>query len=256
MRTLLTALFVLLLPVGPAPAQAGPTVALTPIVHRGYDGAHRESSLAGVERLAQTGVPYVELDTRWTADHVAVIWHDPALWAAPRCQGAGMGRLVAELRIEEVSATTCEGLPVASLVQLVGLLVSYPSVRLWLEPKVGDVPAVLAVTEPIRTRVTLESTVPAYLRTASTAGYVACYLGRPLADLLGGAKANGWPCVAPVFTDPQITRARVLAGRGSGIVTVPWTVNDPAALLRMCQAGVRSVITDVADAPGRIACSA
>jgi glycerophosphoryl diester phosphodiesterase len=222
------------------PASAAAGGPLVPVAHRGDDGWHRESSMVGYSVLARDRAPWVEADIRWTADGHAVIWHDPALWWS--CSGPGAGQPVAALTLATVRATTCEGLPIATLAELVALLVANPATGLFVEPKAGGPHAILAIVEPLRGRTVLESFSTYDLHTARSYSWPACYLGASLPSLIGGARVNRWGCVGPPTS--QVTRALVTQARGYGIDVIPFTPNSQADLTAMCQRGARRVFTD------------
>jgi glycerophosphoryl diester phosphodiesterase len=224
-----------------APTPAAAAGPLVPVAHRGYDGWHRESSLVGFGVLVRDGAPWVEADARWTADGHAVIWHDPALWTS--CSGPGAGQQVAALSLAQVRATTCAGLPVATLGELVELLEG-AATGLYLEAKAGGVPSLVTAVEPLRGRAWIQAKTTAELNTVKAAGLGACYLGRALPDLIGGARANGWGCVIPSAADPNLTAARVSQARGYGVDVVPYGANTTAELTAVCRTGARRVITD------------
>jgi glycerophosphoryl diester phosphodiesterase len=214
---------------------------LTPISHR-----------ANEIGLPATGA--FELDTRWTSDGVAVTWHDPAYWPEPRCTGPAAGRSVASTSFSEAAQTVCAGATILTLDQVLTLMQANSGLTLWLEPKAGGTPAILTTFSSVKSRVAIQAKTPTELNQAKVAGFLPCYLGRGLADLIGGAKANGWKCVEPDHRDTALTATRVAAAKAVGIQVIPFTVNTQADLLRVCKTGVRTVITDIPELARSVSC--
>jgi glycerophosphoryl diester phosphodiesterase len=96
-----------LLALGLASALAAPALALDLQAHRGGRGLRPENTLAAFENAIRMGVTTLELDIAITADNVAVISHEPALYPGTARDADGRwlkepGPLIRSLTLAEV----------------------------------------------------------------------------------------------------------------------------------------------------------
>jgi glycerophosphoryl diester phosphodiesterase len=226
------------------------------IAHRGGAGLAAENTMAAFAQAYALGLRYLETDVRLTADGVCVLFHD-----------AGTGRLtgspgrVRTLTWAQLHRRSVLGAgPVARLEEL---LAAFPDARLQIDLK--DPRAIGRIAATVRglgatDRVCLAGTADQWLADARAV------LGRHLATAMGwqstvrlvtaarlGLRPRGVvpaPFVhvpvrlqgVPVFFDRLVAIAAELGSR-----VVVWTVDDPAIMVRLLDAGVHGLITDRPD---------
>jgi glycerophosphoryl diester phosphodiesterase len=76
-------------------------------------------------------------------------------------------------------------------------------------------------------------------------GWTAGFAEKVPGSVPGMVKAAGGQIWSPFFRD--LTQAQVQEAQGLGLQVVPWTVNEPADLLRVIDLGVDGLITDYPD---------
>ena len=215
--------------------------------HRGFVNSRApENTLLAVEQALRVGADGVEVDLRLTADGVPVLHHDPTFRRT-----AGDPRHVADLRLSELPRIA--GWPVATLADLLDLV--GPRGRLVLELKPPPLRAdgerlACAVGQVVarhrQTQVTISSfdrRLMQHVRTLDLPVRTAL-LGRPglpLSVVLGRARADGHDEVHP-HVNSVLRRLELLIR--PGLAVIPWTVDRPADLGRLSDAGAAAVICD------------
>jgi glycerophosphoryl diester phosphodiesterase len=210
--------------------------------HRGCRGAFPENTLAAFEHALASGCEGFELDVRRTADGVPVIWHDASL----------RGRFVSR----QSFAALCERCrlpsrlprrPVIELCELESVLARFAHRAFMdIELKVRGVEA--EVVRLLR-------------RYPPTHGYVISSFRRPVLLALHRIdpalplglifdrmpRARVWHNLPIQFVKPKVrlvTPARVRHFHAQGLKVLTWTVNHPAAIHRLAEAGVDGMIGD------------
>ena len=227
------------------------------IAHRGGAGLGVENSLQAFGRSAALGVRYLETDVRVTADGELVCFHDSTLDRVTGCAGQVTQQTLASVRTLRVQGTE----PIPTLDEV---LDAFPSAYLTVDLKdqaaIG--PMVRTLRRPgVAERVCVAGAWDGWLqRIRSEVPGVATVAGMALADRAPGrAPAPGvrpHPLLAsapfahvpvrlgrvPVFVDRFVSMAHDL-----GVRVVVWTVDDPALMHRLFDAGVDGVISDRPD---------
>jgi glycerophosphoryl diester phosphodiesterase len=74
--------------------------------HRGSRGQRTEESLWAFAYAMEIGVDTLEMDTLFTKDEVAVIWHDHSI-SAEKCSGDFVGEYIANLTLAQIKTLDC-----------------------------------------------------------------------------------------------------------------------------------------------------
>ncbi|MDH5437041.1 MAG: glycerophosphodiester phosphodiesterase family protein [Gammaproteobacteria bacterium] len=150
------------------------------VAHRGYASCYPENTLSAVGAALEAGACYIEIDIQMTSDGVPVLLHDDSL-----LRTAGRIEKINEMTIENLSSiyvgesgrfgnTFCKE-PVATLAQLVELLLQWPAVTVFIELKEESleifgadmmVDSVMKTIELVKDRVVIISFDDASLRYA------------------------------------------------------------------------------------------
>ncbi|WP_198664324.1 glycerophosphodiester phosphodiesterase family protein [Jiangella endophytica] len=227
------------------------------IAHRGGAGLAAENTLAAFERSYALGVRYLETDVRITSDGVCLAFHDARLGRVTDGRG-----LVRRRTWDEVRRLTVLGSePVA---RLDDLLAAFPDARFVIDVK--DEASLEPLSRVLRSanaveRVCLAGAWDGWLAAlrADLGPGLSCALGwRSLVSWLACSHgrvapprrvANGgfvhvplrWGRL-PIFIDRLVEGAHDL-----GLRLIVWTVDDPATMHRLINAGVDGIITDRPD---------
>ncbi|WP_198156433.1 glycerophosphodiester phosphodiesterase [Thermobifida cellulosilytica] len=223
----------------------------------GPDGRVRtdlENTAAAFEHAVRLGYRYLETDVRATADGVLLAFHDPVLDRVTDRTGA-----VAELPYAEVARARVGGSePVPLLEDLLGAL---PEARFNIDVK-DD-----AAVEPLRRvlrrtnawhRVCVGSFSQARLERVRRTFDRPVALSSGPVDVLRVRLASLVPLLLPLARRdvscvqiplryrgfPLLTRDLVAAAHRLGLQVHVWTVNDPALMGRLLDAGVDGIVTD------------
>jgi glycerophosphoryl diester phosphodiesterase len=210
--------------------------------HRGCRGDFTENTFAAFDHAIESGCDGFELDVRLTADAVPVIWHDA------RLRGRFISRqLFSTLRQRCLIAHRLPRRPVIELCQLEDVLARYSHVA-WIDIE-------------IKVR-GLEAQVAALLqRYRPTRGFVVSSFRRPVLDVLHGLdptlplalifdrmpRPKLWRDLPIQYVKPAarlVTATRVRQFHAEGKKVLTWTVNHPAAMRRLIDAGVDGMIGD------------
>ncbi len=228
--------------------------------HRGGGAEAPENSLAAFAHMRSLGVRHLETDAHATADGVVVLHHDDTVDRTYDGTGA-----ISDLTWEQISHlrnAAGERMPL-----LAEVLDAGSDMYLNIDAKADDVVDplldVLAAHDAFG-RVLLASFSEARLariRAAVPADQVTTSLGVPaVARLVGAAQtamdAEDWHVPGPrhgvrAVQVPErygplrvVTRRFVATAHAAGLAVHVWTVNDPAAMVRLLDLGVDGLITD------------
>lgn len=227
------------------------------IAHRGGTGLGPENTLATFARATALGIGYLETDVHTTRDGVLVCFHDRQLRRVTGAPGTVAGLDLADVRTLRVDGTE----PVPTLAEA---LHAFPGSRFAVDLKDDRSVAALAdllLANPgwagrlcvagawSRWLLRLQDRVPEVttaLGWRSLSTLVAC--SRSRAPLPGGAGRGTFAHVPlrlggmPVYAERVVARAHHL-----GVRVVVWTVDEPALMHRLLDAGVDGLITDRPD---------
>lgn len=229
------------------------------IAHRGgaalAENVGRENSLASFQAAVDLGVTYLELDVRASSDGEAFVFHDATLERVT----AGAGPLEA-LTAAEIAGIRLDGGD--AIPRLADVLDGFGGVRLNIDVKSMAVvaPAIAAIDaadawdrvviaafsherlERVRTErpQALTSASPKEIAALRFAGR----RGRAQA-VAGGAVAAQVPLRhrgVPIVTGGFIRSAHL-----AGLQVHVWTIDEPAVMIRLLDAGVDGIVTDRPD---------
>lgn len=235
--------------------------------HRGGAGRAPENTLAACRQALDSGVRWVEVDVRRTADGVPVLIHDDTVDRTTDGRGAVGELSFAQLRQLDAGgwfADPYRGEPVPSLEELLALVARYPDAGAYLEVKEGgeggrrlaEQVVELADRFGLAGRVRLASfEAEPLLRAAELRPplvRVALQDAFDPADPLEFVRSRGAQVWGPHHR--AVTQDRVALLHGQGVGVYAWTVNDPADALRLWEAGLGGHPEDAVatDFPDRI----
>lgn len=225
--------------------------------HRGLATAAPENTLPSFAAAIAAGADYLETDVQVSRDGVAVLSHDPEL-AVP-----GVGRVtIAALTTPELADIDLGG---AGIPTLADALAAFPGARFNIDVKAdgAERPSARAVRDAAAVhRVLITSfsesrrrrtigLLPGAATSASRRGVVAA-----LAAAASGSPARFRAALAGVsalqvperYGPVKVVTPRLLRlARTTGVEVHVWTVNDPAAMVRLVESGVDGIVTDRAD---------
>ncbi len=223
------------------------------IAHRGASTAFPENTLAAFRGAAELGADAVEFDVRRTADGRPVIHHDPAvpglgpIYSFP---AADLRRRAPWLPTLEEALKACTGLWVDVEVKnspaepdrdpghaVVAEVVRHLDTAAWREKSVvssfnqGTLARVRALAPALLTGLLADRllSTPAAIELAREGGHRL---------LLPQAAALAGPAASPAIE----------AAHRAGLLVVAWTVDEPAEVRRLADAGIDGVITNRPDA--------
>ncbi len=225
--------------------------------HRGLTTGALENTLAAFDAALAAGAGYLETDAHATADGIAVLLHDAELRRI-----ASLDLAVSSLTLPELRAIRPIGEQICTLVEA---LRTFPSARFNIDVKSAS--AAEAVARAVREADALDRVLVASfsrrrrLRTLARVGDVAAsasaieVLAAVVAALFGLR-----PLVRRVLRNvdavqmPQkiagirlSTPRLIRAFHRAGVEVHVWTVNDPAEMRRLLDAGVDGIVTDRCD---------
>jgi len=221
------------------PRRPGPLV----LAHRGGLERAPENSMAAFDDAIAAGVDYVETDVRHSFDGVAFLAHDRTLRAD--CTPYA-GQAVMALTAAQLAEVRCAGQPIPRLADLVDRLTRPDAARVSLMAEVKDVDPVGVSDELARLgwrRAVVQSfnldalrlieRISPQVRTCPliwTADQLPAAL-KVTRDCIGA----DWRAVDAEFVD---------RAHAAGSVVFPYTVDDPAQMRALADAGVDGLITD------------
>jgi glycerophosphoryl diester phosphodiesterase len=244
----------------PRPYLAAPRPRI--IAHRGLAVGALENSLAAFRAALDAGAGYLETDAHATADGQAVLLHDPELRRI-----ASLDVRVDKLSLAELRAIGPVGDEICTLIDA---LQTFPSARFNIDVKSAS--AIVPVAEAIvaagaEDRVLIASfssrrrkAALARIGSAATSASAPQVLGALIAAVIGlsplvrailrGVDALQIPetVLGLATTSPRIVKAFHRARVEVHI----WTVNDPADMRRLLDAGVDGIVSDRCDVLGEV----
>jgi glycerophosphoryl diester phosphodiesterase len=228
------------------------------LAHRGLAVDAPENTLLAFARALAAGVTHLETDVHASADGVAILSHDPDLFRLT-------GRRV---RIDQLTASELTRIDLGesqTFVTLSAALEAYPDARFNIDitAAAAAVPAIEAIRGAHAERRVLIGSfsnarrlavvrrLPGVATSVSSRGAViatwagALGLRRVVRFALRGVQAVQLPVrVLGVRT----TSPRVIAAyHSAGVEVHIWTINDPAEMTRLLDAGVDGLVSDRAD---------
>jgi glycerophosphoryl diester phosphodiesterase len=236
--------------------------------HRGASGEAPENTLPAFARARAQGVPYLEMDCHATRDGEIVVLHDAELERTTDGSGPVRGLALAELeRLDAGYRFTPDGesFPFRGqgirVPRLEEVLRSFPDARINLEIKQADPPIAERVVDLIRRAGAAQRMLLAAdddgvleavrsLRPGTAIGssrsdvldfFRALHEGR-IEELEPRGQALQIP--AEFMGEPLVTPASVAAARAHRLRVHVWTINDPAQMKGLLQAGADGLMSD------------
>ena len=222
------------------------------IAHRGASAEAPENTLAAFRRALALGANGIELDVQLSRDGVPVVFHDPTL-----ARLTGRRGRIARLTRQELQTVRVRGEPVPTLAEVLALPRRHAVVQIEIKRGVPVAPVVRVVLDArAATDVVLASFDAAIVAEARRvapqiprmliAGGRGRRLGRfriRVADLAANLSSLG---AAGVSLDYRTlgSPAVISALKSRGWCVWCWTVNEPAAMLRLARWGVDAILTD------------
>ena len=220
------------------------------IGHRGAaDPGHPENTLASVERALQQGADGVEVDVWVTADGALVCCHDPGLQRT-----TGDAREVVDVTVAELGRLRAGGHRLPQLVEVLDLVAGRGRLVIEVKRSPGPARAIAdAVVAQLRSRGRGDVVVSSFdrprLRAVARSGLpvrtaLLSRPGVPLGVALRRTLADGHH-EAHVHVRSLLARPELVPrAHGLGLWVTGWTVDRPAALQRLADAGVDAAICD------------
>lgn len=223
----------------PAPRHAFFRDSFDVVAHRGGAALRPENTLAAFEHAASLGADVIEMDLRVTRDGAIVLMHDATV---ERTTG-GKGR------VDALTLAQLRELRVPALAEVFERL---PAMRMNLEMKQFDA----AQAEGLCALVRQHGMSPRVL--VASAGDEPMQAFRracpEVATALTASEARWfaalrdvYPLPAAALEIPDAVSYLVPAALARGLKVYVWTVNDPARMRELMQAGVSGIITDRPD---------
>ncbi len=228
------------------------------LAHRGLATAAPENTLLAFLHAVNAGAQYIETDVNGSADGVAMVSHDPDLKRV-----AGRDVRVAQLTAAELRRVSLgEGQGFCSLAEA---LDAFPETRFNIDVKSADAISgvVKAITDlratnrvlissfSTKRRRAVVSQLPGVATSISASGALpAVHLARAgavpaLRRMLAGVQAVQLP--EKVAGAAVATPRAIRSFRAVGVEVHIWTINDPADMTRLLDAGVDGIVTDRVD---------
>lgn len=217
----------------------------TIIAHRGASKAHRENTVAAFAAAGPLGAEAIELDVRRTADGALVVHHDAALGdGGPAIVTLGRADLPPHLPTLAEALDACGGLVVNVEIK------NDPN-----EPDFDDAATVAdgVVAEVARRGIGARILVSSFHRPTidrvrsldPDLATAFLYADPDGVGMLAAAVEHGHGAIHPWFG--FVDAALVDAAHAAGVAVNVWTVDDPEAMLRLAEAGVDGIVTNVPD---------
>ena len=214
------------------------------IAHRGAPREFPENTLPAFARALELGADGVELDVHATSDGVVVVHHDPIPRAT--CSDRRLvARPIAELRHEQLRYFKVGGdISIPTLADVLALVQDRATVYVELKGAGIEQPVVRVIRDaPARCAVhSFDHAAVARVRSLAPELRLGLLFSRLPGDVAAVMRASGaldawpeWPLVDAAF----VRDVHAIAG-----AVIAWTVNDPAAGLRLASLGVDGLCTD------------
>lgn len=226
------------------------------VAHRGASRAARENTVEAFAKARALRADAVEFDVRRAADGALVVHHDPEIAELGPIVGHGLAalrELAPWVPTLDEALDACDGMWVNAEVK------NLPMEPDW-DPDHAVAAAVAATVRRrgLTGRVVVSSFNPGALAAVhdadpDVATALLTVAGMDVIDALEAAAGAGHVALHPhaaALAGDALSRA-VERGRDLGVAVVPWTVDDPAAIRRLADAGVAGIITNVPDVARR-----
>lgn len=238
------------------------------IAHRGGAGLAPENTLSAFEKSVNLGVDVLELDVRGTSDGAIVVIHDAAVDRTTNGNGkvgemtlAELKKLDAGYRFSPDGGKTFpfrdQGVTIPTLEEV---FKAFPQMKFNIEPKPGQPSIVKPLCNLIREQRKTDRVVVASFSqsildefrgecpgTATSAS--STEVGKFLTLYKTGLTKSFSPAMqalqVPLFTG--VTKEFVEAARERNLKVHVWTINDPAEMQQLLEAGVDGIMTDYPD---------
>lgn len=229
------------------------------ITAAGEDSGVWENTAASFAAAHAAGAEYIETDCQVTADGDVVLFHDATLDRL-----LGDPRAVREVRTRELRSVFADH---GGLLTVGEALAAFPQTRFNIDVKTDAATGLLGpilVDDTHRVLVTSfsdanrRSTIAAVLRAGAAVRPATSAGSRTIAALRAVSSLHLSP--ARILRDvdalqiPErrgalrvLTPALLRAAHGAGVEVHVWTVNDPAAMMRLAGLGVDGIVSDRAD---------
>jgi glycerophosphoryl diester phosphodiesterase len=218
------------------------------LAHRGANREYPENTLPAFRRAVELGADGVELDVHRTRDDGLVVRHD----------ADGPAGLLPELTLAEVATHLPEVPSLAAVLdacagRLVNVEIKNLPHQAGFDPdrRVADLVAALLLARGGDDQVLVSSfdlaTVDRMHEIAPAVPTGWLVVGTDPLDALRVAHDHGHQALHPDVWSlgRRVTEEVVVAAHDRGVAVNVWTVNEPADVRRLKQAGVDAVITDV-----------
>jgi glycerophosphoryl diester phosphodiesterase len=213
------------------------------IAHRGASAAFPENTVEAFHGAREAGADWVELDARRTADGALVVHHDAVL---------ADGRTIVDLARDELPPavpTLAEALDAcAGMGVNIEIKNNPPDPDLDPTELVAEGVVALLAERGGRDEVLISSFNPATLRRVRSLApelATALLVVEPPADVVDLLLADGHRALHPY--DWWVTPELVAACHAEGLQVNVWTVDDPARMRELLDAGVDGLCTNVPD---------
>ena len=238
----------------PSPWQSSPPLV---IAHAGGEGLGPSNTIEAMVRSLDAGADILDVDLRMTSDGVIVARHDRDV--ASTTDGTGLVDEMTWAELQQLDAAAAwTGVPFDRPVRVPSIeqvLVRFPGVTFSLEIKQQASPMgavlceVLAETDSIE-RVYLSSNDDDALYAAREAcpGVLITTTYRDLDEMRAAPEGTeGWCAASPIgqppYRDGQPDAERIQTAHRRGMALFTWTVDDPAVLRELAEAGIDGVYT-------------
>jgi glycerophosphoryl diester phosphodiesterase len=236
--------------------------------HRGDGGEFPENTMASFEAAARIGAEYFELDVHMTREGEVVVSHDSDLTRNCGRAGAIAAMSLAEVQSADAGYTFSRdggatfpfrdrGISIPRLADVLG---AFPNVRFNIDPKQtapSVIPALLEVIDRtgMRRRVLIASEnqppideiralapgIPTNFPYAEVGEFMQAMLAKQTSYTTRGEALQ----IPPEYEGWKLVTPEVVAfARAARVEIHVWTVNDPAEMTALLDAGVQGIFTD------------
>ena len=228
------------------------------LAHRGLAVEAPENTLLAFLHAVNAGASYIETDVNGSADGVAIVSHDPDLTRVA-------GR---DVRVAQLTASELRRVPLGdgqNFCSLADALDAFPDTRFNIDVKSADaIPGTVKAITDLRAtdrvligsfstkrRLAVVEQLPGVATSISASGAVpavhAARMGATgfLSRILAGVQAVQLP--ETVAGASIVTPRAIRTFHAVGVEVHVWTINEPADMIRLLDAGVDALVTDRAD---------
>jgi glycerophosphoryl diester phosphodiesterase len=228
------------------------------LAHRGLAIDAPENTLLAFAKALAAGATHLETDVHASADGVAILSHDPDLFRLT-------GR---QVRIDQLTTSELARIDLGesqTFVTLAAALDTFPDARFNIDIKAAA--AAIPTIEAIRVahaehrvligsfsnarRLAVVRRLPGAVTSVSSRGAViatwAAALGVPALTRLVLRRVQAAQLPVRVLGVRTTSRRVIAAYHSAGVEVHIWTINDPAEMVRLLDAGVDGIVSDRAD---------